>query len=110
MVDDRDRDRCQQAHARTIADRFDFIDTEIRTGQAFASVAASHYDFGQRLEARHARAEALKALDQASDNMQKARAQGHSTTHLDDRLHQLRATLDGLYSRDHSPDDTGIPS
>jgi len=109
-MDERDRERCEQAHARTIADRFDFIDTEIRTGHAFASVAASHYDFGQRLEARHARTEASKALDEASDKMRKARAEGHSTTHLDERLGQLRATLDGLYSRDRTPDDTGIPS
>ncbi|HZU27215.1 MAG TPA: hypothetical protein VFA04_16930 [Bryobacteraceae bacterium] len=104
-MDERERERYQEARERTAYDRMDFIDAELGTGAAFAGVAESHYCSGQNREARRARAQAAKALYKADDAMQMARDNGQATMHFTQRADRLRMRVEDLYVRDLRPDE-----
>jgi hypothetical protein len=104
-VDESDRKRYDDMHARTDSDRMDFIDAELTTGAAFAGVAESHYGFGENTEARQARASAAKALSKATDAIQTAAQNGYSTDRFTQRADRLRTRVEDLYVRDLRPDE-----
>jgi hypothetical protein len=91
--------------ARTDRDRMDFVATELAAAATLAGVAESHYHFGERLQGRHARAQAREAWSQVLAGVDASRQRGHSTAHLDERMENVRARLERLDAADRASGD-----